>query len=492
MTVLLYTYTDWQGRVVPLLEAALKSRGKELLWIGRRSPGINSTIIRGVPPGNPFKSLGEFEAEGPLPTLCDPIAFEKAFLSSYVYQMNRYKKGYGSRGHKMKYYHEYRDHFFLTARKFKRLLIKKQVTSLIFINMPHTGDDYLLYRVAEDMGLRITMFMVSPFKNRFFSTSSIEHYGITNTNCKSDRTAPIQLEALKRQVSATIKSYMLGVHNSNSWNLSDIFFAITSLLRLNPRLLLDIKFLPKNLIELARLRRSLNTSRRTRRELLSGHRTTELLNWLTSLRRGTTNLPEKFVYFPLHFQPELTTVPQGGVFGDQALAIEMLRAALPTDVAIVVKENPKQGAFHRENTFTSRLKQLENVMLLHPSFSTEILEQSCLAVSVVTGTAGWEAIRDGRPCICFGHAWYLDCPGVHKFTRDLDLQGVLDNPPVQATSEAFLNDLISRSHEGVVYEFFQDNDDPDVEEKNFSALTELMVQCAFGEKQLTFDASGEQ
>jgi len=488
MTVLLYTYTDWQCKVVPQLEAALLERGEKLFWIGRRSPGVNSTMIRGVPPGNPFKKLPAFEAEGPLPTLDDPIAFEKAFLSPYVYQMNRYAKGYGSRGHKMKYFHEYRDHFHLTARRFKRLLLRNEVNSVIFFNMPHTGDDYLLYRVAEDMGLRVTMLMVSPFKNTFFSTPSIESYGILDKSRGPSEGAAAEMDFFDRQVKQTVKSYMLGVYRSGDWNIKDAAFAIMALLRRNPGFLLDPGRIGAKMFEIMRLRRSLKKSRRTRREMLSGHRTEQLLDWLMSLDRSAEKLPEKFVYFPLHFQPELTTVPQGGVFGDQALAIEMLRAALPPDVAIVVKENPMQGAFHRESTFANRLKQIENVVVLHPSVSNELLEQNCLAVGVVTGTAGWEAIRDCRPCICFGHAWYLDCPGVHKFDENFDLQAVLDNPPARATSEAFLGEIIARAHNGVVYEFFLDSDDPDVEAKNFDALTALFVSFTFGETPTTFQA----
>ena len=486
MTVLLYTYTDWQAGLVPLLDAALQKRGEKLFWIGRRSPGINSAMIRRVPPGNPFKRFPEFEADDPLPTLTDPIAFEKAHLAHYTYQMNRYSKGYGSRGHKMKYFHEYRDSFHLTARRFKRLLLREDVRSIILINMPHTGDDFLLYRVAEDMGLKVTMFMVAPFKNLFFSTSSIEGYGLLNQATTCPLAPDIGLDAFDRQVKNTVKSYMHGVYRSNSWNLRDAFSALFSLLRRYPGFLMDPKNLRANLVEVIRLRRSLKKSRRTRREMLSKHRTVELLEWLRSLTRDPEALPEKYVYFPLHYQPELTTVPQGGVFGDQALAIEMLSAALPDDVSIVVKENPMQGAFNRESTFANRLRQLDNVVLLHPSVSNDLLEQNCLAVGVVTGTAGWEAIRDERPCICFGHAWYLDCPGVHKFEPGLDLEHVLNNPPRRAATEAYLGEVIARSHEGVVYEFFLDSDDPGLKARNFDALVKLFVELTFDEASTTF------
>ncbi|MEO9576109.1 MAG: hypothetical protein ABJ263_15595 [Tateyamaria sp.] len=486
MAILLYTYTDWQAKIVPMLKVAVQEHGQEVFWIGRRSAGINSAMIRGVPRGNPFAKMTDFEGDGSLPTLDDPVSFERSFLAPYMYQMNRYAKGYGSRGHKMKYFHEYRDHFFLTARKFKRLLLEKEIKTVIFFNMPHTGDDFLLYRVAESIGIDTFMFMVSPFKDRFFSTKSIEAFGKLNGEFNRNSSVENEWEILTREAKDTVQSYMFGVRRNDDWKIREVFSAVAALLRRYPGFILEPKLIGKNVFEVMRLGRSLSKSRKTRREMLSGHRTKQLLDWLRGLERDATNLPEKFVYFPLHFQPELSTVPQGGIFGDQALAIEMLSAALPSDVSIAVKENPKQGAFHRESTFGARLKQLRNVVVLHPSMSNEILEDKCLGVAVVTGTAGWEAVRDRRPCICFGNAWYRDCPGVHEFHEGLDLQTVIDNPPTQDTNEAFLRKAMSRSHKGVVYEFYLKSDAPEFEQANFQALTDTFVKLAFGEELTTF------
>ncbi len=121
---------------------------------------------------------------------------------------------------------------------------------------------------------------------------------------------------------------------------------------------------------------------------------------------------ERFVYFPLHLQPELTTAALGGVFADQLLAVEALSAWVPQGCFLYLKENPKQTEKQRGSNFYQRLRALPNVRLLGCQENSADLIRNSVGVATITGTAGWEALFLGKPVLVFGAAWYREFPGV--------------------------------------------------------------------------------
>lgn len=135
------------------------------------------------------------------------------------------------------------------------------------------------------------------------------------------------------------------------------------------------------------------------------------------------DLKQKFVYLPLHYQPECTTNPLGDIFADQILMIEVLSASLPPGWFLYVKEHPTQWFSRGLNFFSSRYRgyykkiaRLPNVRLIPVKTDNYTLIRHAQAVATVTGTAGFEALLRGKPTIVFGYPWYMDCPGVFKVT----------------------------------------------------------------------------
>ena len=143
-------------------------------------------------------------------------------------------------------------------------------------------------------------------------------------------------------------------------------------------------------------------------------------------RRPVPAATERFVYFPLHLQPEATTSPMGGVFTDQYLALETLVRALPEGWKIVVKENPAQKFAKRDYGFYEQLARTPQIHLVDRGVSTFDLIERCEAVATITGTAGWEALFKHKPAIVFGHAFYRSAPGAIAVEEVEELEAALD------------------------------------------------------------------
>lgn len=130
---------------------------------------------------------------------------------------------------------------------------------------------------------------------------------------------------------------------------------------------------------------------------------------------------KKYIYVPLHYQPECSTNTLGGIFDDQILMIEMLSAAVPSDWVMYVKEHPAQWLLHghdfslyRYRGYYERIARLKNVFLIPVETGSFTLIHTAQTVATVTGTAGWEAIMRGKLALIFGYPWYQQCPGVRQ------------------------------------------------------------------------------
>ena len=124
-----------------------------------------------------------------------------------------------------------------------------------------------------------------------------------------------------------------------------------------------------------------------------------------------------YVYVALHYQPERTSSPEGEVFANQFLMVELLSKSVPDGWSVYVKEHSMQfasqsGECSRTTDFYDDIASLDNVKMLSLSSQPFDLIDNSRAVATVTGTVGWEALVRGKPVLTFGHAWYKDCEGV--------------------------------------------------------------------------------
>jgi hypothetical protein len=141
-----------------------------------------------------------------------------------------------------------------------------------------------------------------------------------------------------------------------------------------------------------------------------------------SARETEEMLPTgKFVYFPLHYEPERTTNPDGEAFHDHFKALVALRHFLPSDIAIVVKEHPSQflmaerGSRGRSPLFYALIKELHGVRYIGTAIHSMDLIRGCESVATITGSVALEAALMGKRAIVFGKPWYEGCPNTFQW-----------------------------------------------------------------------------
>ena len=118
---------------------------------------------------------------------------------------------------------------------------------------------------------------------------------------------------------------------------------------------------------------------------------------------------ERYVLFPLHFQPETTTLVAAPFYVDQVSLIEDVARCLPIGVRLYVKEH-SASIGRRSLGDYRRIDKIWNARLISPQADPFALIASAEAVVTITSTMGWEAILLERPVICFGEVFYKTFP----------------------------------------------------------------------------------
>ncbi len=140
----------------------------------------------------------------------------------------------------------------------------------------------------------------------------------------------------------------------------------------------------------------------------------------------------KFVYFPLHYQPELTTVPRAGIFENQILVLRIISECLPKDVKIYVKEHPYQFVDYttfprsRDIRYYQEIKSISRVELIKIETNTYDLIRHCIFVATVSGTAGFEALFRDKQVIHFGGCFYNFAPGAYRVSTAAECRHAID------------------------------------------------------------------
>lgn len=294
--------------------------------------------------------------------------------------------------------------FYRFIHFFAQIIKQHNINIILFSNLPHEGPDFLIYHVAKYLKIKTILFYQTLFINKCYcikdikEISDIQTTGITLSD-------PIKFK-LKDHLK---KQFYMTTVDSATHQKDEL-----------EKLYTTEEFLKKNRFTILKLLIKGNFKKIG--SLLNnkgpGSRINKLKTYINNHDKYVTktiNLNRKFVYFPLHLQPELTTDTLGNEYKDQLRAIEDLSEWLPEDVLIYIKENPKQWESHRPPDFFDRLRCLERVILVSSKTESLSLINHALFTATITGTAGWESILSGKNTLTFGNAWYNNLPGVFQF-----------------------------------------------------------------------------
>lgn len=298
-------------------------------------------------------------------------------------------------------------------------MLKQGVDMVVFEDIPHGGSGLTMYFVAKAMGIK-TLMLVPAYEAGYFTYCySIEDYGIFAD--ASDYCEELDDIIIKKEYKKDI-AYMTPEMMAKDLGKHSMSYYFQPLL--SPK----HYFGKKKVLWKEQQAKYLNLYDFIEKKIIRSvgryfqHR---CYNKNNSKTVQYVDLKKKYVYFPLHLQPEMTTDVLGGKYTDQLLAIENLHKILPNDWYIYVKENPKQKSYMRGRYFFERLSLIPNVVFVDRTVDTYKLMESAQFVSTITGTAAWEAITGGKNALIFGKVWFDHFPGIFRFEEIESIQEIL-------------------------------------------------------------------
>ncbi|MDD3731032.1 MAG: hypothetical protein PHU88_01510 [candidate division Zixibacteria bacterium] len=122
---------------------------------------------------------------------------------------------------------------------------------------------------------------------------------------------------------------------------------------------------------------------------------------------------DRYYIFPLHLQPEASTLVLSEWYVDQLNTIQNIARALPADRLLYVKEH-KSALGRHSMKFYRAVKALYNVRLIAYDADPAALIRHSSGVIVLSSTMGWEALLLKKPVYVLGTVYYQDVKGAEK------------------------------------------------------------------------------
>ncbi|MDR9381935.1 MAG: hypothetical protein RI560_09750 [Natronomonas sp.] len=304
------------------------------------------------------------------------------------------------------------------------------------------GPDVLLTDILDDADVLIPFHLASRTGRALWwkSTRVGEHFGILENTpfdsfarvdrlfeqFKSHGEIPDAFDSSRRQAEAYVESFREREVRPGYYARRAASYVSAMYRPVVPR----AAFRRENILDAwERLRGRRGFRTRSLPAVLSDHAThvynQRMARWRNIFERPPTN--EKYVFFPLHAQPEPSTTILAPMYLDQIDLLRQVSRSIPLRQELYVKEHPRMFRDNpRSIEYYRRLRQLPNVHLVHPTVSSYELTRNCNLLVTITGTAALEAVIHRKPAVTFGRAHFNGLSMVYEAGDPSDLSGLID------------------------------------------------------------------
>ncbi len=390
----------WTSEIVKNLRI---QSGLHVFGTGTKSPGIDNDFFDFLVRGNPHES-GIDPANDIKNFVIDKQLYAeiKCFEGATLRMLDRVD---GFRLWQRNDLSKRRSYFFREASFWSNYLEANQIGAVVFANIPHEVHDFIIYNLC--IARKIPTLMIFP-------TFNVDSFAFSVSETVEGVGSPSLAKAIKIQLESVeppgfklrLRDDFLGTKTHGT----DQFFGACLASTKQDKVATGEPVFVRA--------EKVNAKKRIRSKLSRMRSDFEYV-----LKNKLSKLPEDFIYFPLHVEPELAISPLGGHFEEQFEAIRFVASKLPRGWKVVIKEHPHQSGFGpRPKGFYKSFETIPSVELVKTEFNSLELISKSRAVATITGSAGFEALRLGKPSWVLGYPWYLSVPGVSRIDSCADLE----------------------------------------------------------------------
>ena len=133
---------------------------------------------------------------------------------------------------------------------------------------------------------------------------------------------------------------------------------------------------------------------------------------------------DDYFLYPIHMQPEASTLVLAPYYVDQLSTIINISKTLPTGVYLYVKEH-KSALGERFISFYKELKKYPNIKLIAHDENTYDLIKNSKGIITLSSTVGWEALFFKKPVIVLGNVFYNATGLTHEINSYQELSKII-------------------------------------------------------------------